>query len=223
MRSNNNGFTLIEMLISVTILAMVLTLSYQAFGLYLKNFGSTKSLISGAQTNLKTQLKLRYSIASMMDYYVDDGSGETMLLLSTQNNTLRYASNYSILGFGNEVVTTLAMNEQQPNELVITECDLAQNLILSISQQIEQSSCRSEVLQQPVSDFTITAIEAKPIITFDDISESYVEAEAQHLLPRAIKVSYTYQETQYQSVFRTHIRNLPKYKRQVVEFHQVGI
>lgn len=219
-----SAFTLVEMLISVSILAMVLTLSYQAFGIYLKSFGSTKSLVSESELAISTDLKLRYSIAAMSDYYVKENDEKVKLYFKHSEDSIEYVSTYSILGFNADVVTQIAyLRDESSSSLRVKECPLNKLLLLSYEGISESENCKVTDVLSGVESLSIAVEEQKTILTFNDTLEEYEQSEAMHLLPKNITLSYSVNGIKGELYAATKIRNIVKLKRYVVDHHKVDI
>ncbi len=213
------GFTLIEALISVTVLAFVLAITYQSLSIFLNVANKSRGNFSTVEQEIMMRLKLRASIRSMFDYYVtssDDSKSIKHYLLSTQTY-IRYISLTPIyLNHENEVAVYLSITEnERGQQLRIEECPLSDILPYTITERW-QTTENCQITLMPTYYDNIT-IELENIIAQTEatahLNSSIInkEVELRHLLPVSITFSFISGENIYRWKFIPSIENLSKY------------
>lgn len=220
MKKQNKGFTLIETLVTVTVLALLLGLAYQSVSIFMKATNNSKSRFHKIEQEVELKLNLRASIRSMLDYYVKpDPTKPKQLYLFNDDNVLRYVSLSSFF-FDDRIEVTVQLETSKSNEgseLIITECPLSEFIPLSLEQTLvvtEKCRQRNYLLDYTSVSFGVELFEEDareslslrnaPGITFD--SESQIE----HLLPKFIKVHLQSDDSDVWA-FRPVIENKSKY------------
>ena len=126
-RRHVKGFTLVEVLITLTILTFVLALSYQSLSVFLKAASKNRGHYQVVQSESLLRLKLRSSIRSMLDYYVVAPDGLNQPLFFATDEVIQYVSLSPIIYDRDDEVFVSIMidNEQNKASLVVTECLLS--------------------------------------------------------------------------------------------------
>lgn len=219
---SQSGFTLIESIITITLLSLLLGLTYQSMSVFLDAANRSNSRFIQAERNIELRLKLRASIRSMMDYYVkEQGNPDKEHYFKYDTSSLQYIS-LSSLFFEEqrEVVTKLTVeNQEQLTRLVVLECPLTEVLPFTLSSDWQKSdACREKLFEfsEQRLEFDVQFYGEKTNSIGLNILNPTQAAfapknETDHLLPKSISLRFTGQYSKTTWAFRPKIENRQKY------------
>lgn len=219
MTKKNLGFTIVEVLITLSILSLVLTLSYQALSVFVSAASKNRSQYVNNQDLLLTRLKLRSSITSLFDYYVPNEQGLKRPYFFQKDNEIQYISLSPMVFFDEpEVLVNLKVTEENANQkkLEVWECPLKTTLPRQLKPEPHpiNESC---ILFSDKLKFDDVRFD---VITFDLMQkDAYVNSEQNgidnmttvHILPQIIKVQFYSGNSKITWNFNTKIENKRKY------------
>lgn len=223
LRKLNQGFTLVEMLISITILAMVMALSFQAFSLYLNTFSRTKSIVSEAESLMVSQFRFRNSISSMRDYYVSH-NGDAALLVNYSDGSLEYVSAYSITGYAGDVIVKWYIDTESENDnLMLIECPLSKVLPLELAFEFNNDNCTKSLFIENGQNFNLSYTQHPEVYAYDDVSQNVELVTRRHLLPQSVTLTYSRDDESIEFIALTKARNLVKLLEYTKDVTQVSL
>ncbi|MCF6457527.1 prepilin-type N-terminal cleavage/methylation domain-containing protein [Pseudoalteromonas sp. MMG024] len=221
MRRNSKGFTLIETLVTVTVLTLLLGLAYQSMSVFIAATNKSSSRFFEVEQVVELKLKLRASVRSMLDYYVKpDPTKPKELYLYNRDNVLRFVSLSSFF-FDDKTEVAIQMAAKNVDSQVfieVTECPIAEFLPLSLEQNfLVTENCRQQSYKLPFTSvvFNVALATSSREKQEFDLTRGFAEtfkagSELDHLLPEAIKLQFEgEQKTEWS--FLTVIENRMKY------------
>lgn len=210
------GMTLVEVLITMTILTLVLALSYQSLSVFLKAAGNSNSLLRDKQQEIITRVALRNSVAGMLDYYVKNDEGLYRPYFYSSASAIQYVSSSPMVFKSSpEVFVFLEKVEWQRGEkLNIWECPL--DAVLPYTQQkfsIKYQQCIEVSGGLERGAISLSAeLQAAGEVRFSILNPTQTEnSETAHLLPKSISILLSGEGEESNWTFRTRVENLMKF------------
>ena len=210
------GMTLVEVLITMTILTLVLALSYQSLSVFLKAAGNSNSLLRDKQQEIITRVALRNSVAGMLDYYVKNDEGLYRPYFYNSASAIQYVSSSPMVFKSSpEVFVFLEKVEWQRGEkLNIWECPL--DAVLPYTQQefsIKYQQCIEVSGGLERGAISLSAeLQAAGEVRFSILNPTQTEnSETAHLLPKSISILLGGEGEENNWTFRTRVENLMKF------------
>lgn len=218
---NQRGFTIVEVLITLTILMLVLTLSYQSLSVFLNAASKNRSDFSKAQSTSLVRVKLRSSIRGMLDYYTLNSQGHMRPYFIENESAIQYISVSPII-FSNEpeVLVTLSVKDSESGEgkrLELIECPLKDRMPYKQVETVfsTNKSCANLTDKIEAEEIEISVQRVGDNNAFENF-KGFGQIEdvlTFHLLPSLIKIKFinsNFEEpTEWR--FRTKIENKRKY------------
>lgn len=215
------GFTIVEVLITLTILMLVLTLSYQALSVFLSAASKNRSDFSKAQSTSLVRVKLRSSIRGMLDYYALNSQGHMRPYFIENESSIQYISVSPIIFSSEpEVLVTLSVKDEESGEgkkLELLECPLKKRMPYTQDDKLFVTNQNCELLTDKITAEQIE-ISVQRVGSNDEFENLTGFGQLEdvltfHLLPSMITIklfSAHFQEpTEWR--FRTKIENKRKY------------
>ncbi|MFY8352763.1 PulJ/GspJ family protein [Pseudoalteromonas sp. SSM20] len=215
------GFTIVEMLITLTILMLVLALSYQALSVFLNAASKNRSDFSKAQSTSLVRVKLRSSVRGMLDYYVLNSQGHMRPYFFQNDSVIQYISvTPLIFSTEPEVLVTLQVKESDfgnGKQLKILECKLKDRMPYEQNEVHFPINDNCEVLTDKIYaeniELNVERINGSENFLSLPGFTAVEDALTFHLLPKSISIklydSKIEQATEWR--FQTKIENKRKY------------
>ena len=107
------GFTLLEMLIATTVLALILTVGNTAFGLFTSRWGDREDAFTARFEHTRRTLLLQDVMDSLLPYVVRDGEGTARLYFEGNRNGFVAVAAQGLFREDTECVVRLQLAQQQ--------------------------------------------------------------------------------------------------------------
>ncbi len=208
--------TLVEVLITMTILTLVLALSYQSLSVFLKAAANSNSLLGEKQKEILTRVSLRNSVAGMLDYYVKNQEGLYRPYFYHSASKIQYVSSSPMVfkSFQEVFVSIEKVTVANGEQLNVWECPLSavlpyiqQEFVTNSEQCLEVSSGIERVNVSMSTD-----LEDKGEAVFSILRPTQTEnSETAHLLPKSIKIILRDGNVKTIWNFHTRVENIMKF------------
>jgi len=136
--TTRNGFTLIEMLVSLVILTSIMLLSSEAYRYFVVQLNQRQDSFNTVSEHFKRLKWLQHQIASTSMYYVTTVEGKKQLLFSGSKNALLWVSTTSVTKPGTGSVSAMAIEdghlrycEKVLDETFLTKANISQQDVCS--------------------------------------------------------------------------------------------
>jgi prepilin-type N-terminal cleavage/methylation domain-containing protein len=138
----NQGFTLIEMLISMVLLSMVLLIATSAYSMFSEKWNGRLGYFNRSATNAKHFILVQEILKSIKPYVVTDDKDNAKLYFEGNRNGFVAVSLRSLFQPNKPAVIRLQIlqNEDFSYALVYQESVMAEQLLTKVTQQIEFTS-----------------------------------------------------------------------------------
>ncbi|MEO2268641.1 prepilin-type N-terminal cleavage/methylation domain-containing protein [Pseudoalteromonas sp. YIC-656] len=213
-----NGFTLVEVLITLTILSLVLVLSFQSLSVFLNAASNSKSELSRTQNEVYTRLMLRSSIAGMLDYYVRNQAGLNRPFFYADNQTIQYVSSSPmVFKQSQEVLASLQIKTiDEQLGLEVTECPLKSVLFYTQPEQplARHQACRTVsfvAFDGQIEFFTVEPAGKSSTPQFNIPGFELEKQLTAHLLPEEIQVRFVKEGKEHIWTFFSRVENIRKF------------
>ena len=113
---NPKGFTLIEVLISTMVLAVIIYLATLSYSMFLNTWGERRLSDTSAINKYRSHMLLRSSLESVYDYYVTDPANERISLyypfFKGERDTMEFVTLSSVFEKGFPAVARLSITKE---------------------------------------------------------------------------------------------------------------
>lgn len=216
----NKGFSLVEVLITLSILTLVLTLSYQSLSVFLNAASKSRGDFNEAQSTSLLRVKLRASIRGMLDYYARNEDGHMRPYFIEMDSAIQYISvSPMVYSEQPEVLVTIKVIETETDEnqrLEVWECPLRDQMPFSQGLAIiSPNSKKCSLINNKISAETI-AISVNRVNNDNSLSTlpgfgQIEDVLTFHLLPQFLTFTFVSSEREISWRFNTKIENRRKY------------
>ncbi len=212
------GFSVVEVLITLTILMLVLTLSYQSLSTFLGFAVNTRSSFNEKQWESITRIKLKSSFRAMLDYYTVDENGSRTPFFIAEKMKVQYVSSSPMI-FSNapEVLVTLLVKEVSDEffELLVLECPLKSVLPYRLSfVPVEKNEQCVQIPKSILAEniqFEVEYSEEQGRFQMEGFEAQAGISTYLHLLPAKLSIIFEDKNNERSWLFWTKIENMRKY------------